>query len=80
MRIIKWYQIQQGKKMKKPKTKVFDPKNETVLFADDRGLAVSAILSPDGHPVIYLSRKLTSPDANYSNIETEALSIVWSTE
>ena len=41
---------------------------------------MSAILSQDDHPLMYLSKKLTSAEDNYSNIEKNALVIVWSTE
>ena len=50
-----------------------------ILTTDASEHAVAAILSPIGHPIIYLSRKLTSAEANYSNMEKEALAIVWST-
>ena len=66
--------------MEKPVVKVFDPKKETTLTTDASGKAVSAILSQDNHPFMYLSRKLTKAEMNYSNIEKEALAIVWSTQ
>ena len=50
--------------MKKPVVKVFDPKKEIVLTIDASKLAVSAIISQDAHLFMYLSRKLTSPEAN----------------
>ena len=66
--------------MKKPVVKVFDSNKEVVLTTDASGKAVSAILSQDNHPFMYLSRKLTKAEMNYSNIEKEALAIVWSTQ
>ena len=41
---------------------------------------MSGILTQDGHPVLYLSCRLTSAERNYSNIEREALAIVWATQ
>lgn len=40
--------------------------------------AVGCVMSQDGHPVLYVSRKLTLTEAQYSNIEREAL--IWSCE
>ena len=41
--------------------------------------SISCILSQDGHPIMYLSRRLSDTECNYSNIEKEALAIVWTT-
>ena len=66
--------------MEKPVIKVFDPRKEVTLTTDASEHAVSAILSQDDHPIMYLSRRLTKAELNYSNIEKEALAIVWSTQ
>ena len=39
--------------------------------------ANGGVLSQDGHPVIYVSRKLTPAEQNYSNLERETLTIVF---
>ena len=57
--------------------KIFDPKKE-VTDASER--AIAAVVSQEDHTIMYLSRKLSSPKCNYSNIEKEALSRVWSME
>ena len=41
--------------------------------------SISGILSQEGHPIMYLSRRLTNTEFSYSNIEKEALAIVWIT-
>jgi hypothetical protein len=51
---------------------------EVSLTTDASELAIGGVLSQDGHPVIYIARKLTSAESNYSNIEREALAIVYS--
>ena len=40
--------------------------------------SISAVLTQEGYPVMYLSRRLTDSESKYSNIEREALAIVWS--
>ena len=39
--------------------------------------AIGGLLSQEGHPVIQVSRKLSQAEKNYSNIEREALKIVF---
>ena len=56
------------------------PKKEIVLTTNASKLAVSVILSQNSYPFMYLSRTLTSTEANYLNKEKRALTIVWSTE
>ena len=59
--------------------KIFDPQKEiTLITVSER--TVSAILSKEDHPIMYFSRKLIKAEVDYSNIEKEALAIVWSTE
>ena len=60
--------------------KIFDPKKEITLTTDASECAVSVISSQENHPIMYLSRKLTKAEINNSNIEKEALVIVWSIE
>ena len=60
--------------MENPIVKIFDSKKEITLITDASEHSVSAILSQD-HPIMYLSRKLTKAEVNYTNIEKEALAI-----
>jgi hypothetical protein len=62
-----------------PLVRLFDPAKTTVLTTDASEKAISAVLSQDGHPVIYLSRSLNDAEKKYANIEREALAIVWAT-
>ena len=64
----------------KPVIKIFNPKKEVTLTTDANEHAIAAVVSQEGHPIMYLSRKLSSAECNYSNIEKEALAIGWSME
>ena len=64
---------------KKLVAKIFDPKKDITLTTDASEHSISGILSQDGHPIMYSPRKLTNTEFNYSNIEKEALTIVWTT-
>ena len=50
------------------------------LTTDEREHAVAAVISPENHLAIYLSRKLAAAESNYLNIEKEAQTIMWNTE
>ena len=54
---------------KKPVVKIFDPKKDITLTTDASEHSISGILSQEGHPTMYLSRRLTNTEFNYSNIE-----------
>ena len=56
--------------------KPYDEKKELSITTDASEYAIGAILSQE-HPILYLSRKLTKNELNYSTIEKEALAIVW---
>ena len=58
--------------------KHFDPKKVVTLTTDASKRVIAAVISQEGHPIMYLSRKLSSAECNYSNIEKEVLAIVWS--
>ena len=63
---------------KKPVVKMFNPKRDITLTTDAHEHSISGILSR-GHLIMYLSRRLTNTEFNCSNIEKEALAIVWVT-
>ena len=63
----------------KPVIGIFDINKEVTLTTDASEKALSGILSQNDHPVFYMSRKLTASESKYSNIEREALAIVWCT-
>ena len=64
---------------KKPVMKIFDPKKDITLTIDASEHSISGIVSQEGYPMIYLSKRLMNTEFNYSNIEKEALAIVWTT-
>ena len=59
-----------------PVVQPFDASKESVLITDASETSISAVLTQEGHPAMYLLRKLTQNERNYSNIEREALAIV----
>ena len=50
---------------------------ECVVTTDASQEALGACLTQDSHPVIYISRRLTTAERNYNNIEREALAVIW---
>ena len=68
------------KKALTSKQKIFNPKKEVTLTTDASERAIAVVVSQEFHPIMYLSRKLSSAECNYSNIEKEALVVVWNME
>lgn len=62
-----------------PLVKPYDLNKEVILATDASKTAIGAILTQEGHPVIYVSRSLSKSEMNYSNIERESLAVVWAT-
>ena len=58
----------------------FDPKAETIIETDASLKGLGAVLLQDGKPVCYASKALTETEQRYSNIEREALGVVWGLE
>lgn len=54
-----------------------DFKKEFTLTTDASNVGLGAILSQDGHPCCYVSRRLNKHEINYSASEKEMLAIVW---
>ena len=50
---------------------------EATVITDASEKALGEVLSQKGHPVIYVSKKLSQAEQIYSNIEREALAIVF---
>ena len=63
---------------KKPVVKIVDPKKDITLSIDANEHSISGILSQERHSM-YLSKRLTNTEFDYSNIEKAALAIVWTT-
>ena len=58
----------------------FDPHAETVIETDASLKGLGAVLLQDGKPVCYASKALTETEQRYSNIEREALGVIWGLE
>jgi len=57
--------------------KPFSLQKQSQLTCDASPTGIGGVLEQDGYPVIFISRKLTKPELNFSQTEREALSIVW---
>ena len=60
-----------------PVLQPFSLTKQSVLAVDASRNAIGAVLSQAEHPVLYVSRKLSPTETNYSNIEREALAALW---
>ena len=58
----------------------FDPKADTVIQTDTSLKGIGAVLLQGGQPVCYTFKALTDKEQRYSNIEREALGLVWGLE
>ena len=61
----------------KPLVQPYSLQKEATITSNASEKAIGGVLSQKGHPVIYVTRKLTSAEQYYSNIEREALAIVF---
>ena len=61
----------------KPLLQPYSLQKEATVTTDASKKAIGVVFSQEGRPVIYVSRKLTPLEQNYSNIEREALKIVF---
>ena len=61
-----------------PVVQSYDTTKESIITTDASEKSISAVLTQEGHPIMYLSRRLTDSESKYSNIKREALAIVWS--
>ena len=58
--------------------KSYDLNQPATLTTDASEKAIAGVLTQGGRPVMFVSRVLTSAEQRYSNIEREALAVVWS--
>ena len=61
----------------KPLVQPYSLAKEVTITTDASERAIGAVLTQEGHPVIYISKTLTAAEQNYSNIEREAYAIVY---
>ena len=57
-----------------------DYKKEFTLTTDASNVGLGVVLSQDGHPCCFVSRRLNEAKKNYSTSEKELLAIVWATQ
>ena len=55
----------------------YDPHMHTTLVVDGSPFGLGAVLTQDGKPIAYASRSLTAVEQRYSQIERDALAIVF---
>ena len=60
-----------------PAVQPYSLNREATLSTDASEKTIRAVLTQEGHPVIYVSRNLTTAQTKYSNIECEALAVVF---
>ncbi len=53
---------------------------EATVTTDASQETIAGCLTQNGHPVIFVSRNLSSAEKNYPNVEREALAVVWTLE
>ena len=71
-----------------PILQTFDPRKECFLYTDASPVGLGAVLAQKAHgdpkeslkPVCFISRSLTGPERNYSQVEKEGLGVVWAME
>ena len=51
--------------VKKPIVKFFDPTKDITLTTDASEYSIYKLLSQEGHPIMYLSRRLRNTEFNY---------------
>lgn len=61
-----------------PVLQSYSLQDEATVTTDASEKAIGAVLTQDGKPVMFISRSLSDTEQRYSNIEREALAIVWS--
>jgi hypothetical protein len=65
---------------KQPLVQPYSLHKEVIITTDASENAIAGCLMQEGHPVIYVSRNLSSAERNYPNIERESLAVVWTLE
>ena len=60
-----------------PLVQPYSLQKKATVTTDTSEKAIGGVLSQEGHPIIYVSRKSTPAEQDYSNIEREALVIVF---
>ena len=73
----KCFQLLKKELASKPLVQSHCLNNEFTATTDASKNVIGRILSQEWHPVIFVSRMLSAAESRYSNVETEALAIVY---
>lgn len=60
-----------------PVLRSYSLSDDLVLTTDASEKSIGGVLTQKGHPLLFVSRVLTSSECNYNNVEKEALAVVW---
>ena len=71
-----WQRLKESIKNLKKRT-LYDPKGQVIVQSDASPHGIGAVLLQNGQPVLFASRKLTPAEANYAQIEKEALGALY---
>ena len=71
------FELLKSKLTSTPVLQPFSKDKDTIISVYASSRAIGSVLTQEGHPVLFISRKLTDTEARYSNIEREALAVLW---
>jgi len=73
----KSFELLKEKMVSAPVLQPYSLRKPTILTVDASQQSLGAVLSQEGHPNMFISRTLNDTEKRYSNIEREALAVLW---